>query len=122
METRNDTQFQIENAVNKPVRQHLFPREECQCGVRRMRAGKPKDRKPKPLNNPTMSRHHLFRRDEISEKLIEIMGKPLTQSDSDRLDREVEIAWNAMPIYTINHELHVEIHRTQLLRKTMPKK
>lgn len=25
-------------------------------------------------------------------------------------------------IYTINHELHVEIHRTQLLRKAMPKK
>lgn len=102
-------------------RNHLFPREECECGVCRMRKTK-KPKRKKKLDDPTVSRHHLFRRDEIREKLIEIMGTPLTQGDSDRLEREVDFAWNAMPIYTISHELHVEIHRTQLLRKQMPKK
>lgn len=101
---------------------HLFPKNECDCGLCRMRAVKNNDKRRKKLDDPTMSRHHLFRRDEIREKLIEIMGVPKNQGDSDRLEREVEIAWNAMPIYVINHELHVEIHRTQLLRKKMPKK
>jgi arginine repressor len=54
------------------------------------------------MDEPKVSKHHLFTKEEIREKLKQFMPE-VTESCVRRV-------WKEMPVFLIDHELHKKIH------------
>jgi protoporphyrinogen oxidase len=62
-----------------------------------------------PKNNK--SKHHLFTYHEIRKKLIQVLGEPVTNEDHVKLQAEIRKVHKKMPVYLIDHDKHMAIHK-----------
>jgi len=57
-----------------------------------------------------VTNHHLFTYNEVREKLIQVFGKPKTDSEHSFISLLTRRIWNRMPKFPIDKEMHKEIH------------
>lgn len=59
------------------------------------------------------SKHHLFTYYEVRKKLVQIWGEPQSSEDHEKLHNEIKCIRKIMPIYEIDNELHIKIHKEE---------